>query len=84
MEFKVIIDETKIIEIVEREIAKSILNSDNYIGRESKHGIRNGVDKAIKEYIYKEKDRIIERVVDRATIEIVKKGLPKLLENLGR
>jgi len=25
-------------------------------------------------------DEIVDRVVDRATIEIVKKGLPKLLE----
>jgi len=34
--------------------------------------------------IYKEKEKIINRVVERATIEIVKKGLPKLLESLGK
>ena len=30
--------------------------------------------------MYSKKDTIIDRVVDRATVEIVKKGLPKLLE----
>jgi hypothetical protein len=28
------------------------------------------------------KDVIIERIVDRATVEIVKKGMPKLLEKV--
>ena len=35
---------------------------------------------AVKELVYSQKDEIIEKVVDRATKEIVKKGLPKLLE----
>lgn len=48
------------------------------------YGVRDGVDKAVKNYIYSEKDRIIERVVERATREIVKKGLPKLLEGIGK
>lgn len=35
---------------------------------------------AVKDLIYSRKDEIIEKVVDRATKEIVRKGLPKLLE----
>ena len=35
---------------------------------------------AVKDLIYSHKDEIIDKVVDRATKEIVRKGLPKLLE----
>ena len=38
---------------------------------------------AVKEIVYARKDEIIEQVVDRATKEIVRKGLPKLLERYG-
>ena len=34
----------------------------------------------VKEIIYSRKDEIIDKVVDRATKEIVRKGLPKLLK----
>jgi hypothetical protein len=35
-----------------------------------------------KEVVYSHKEEIIERVVERATKEIVKKGIPKLLERV--
>lgn len=35
---------------------------------------------AVKDLVYSNKDEIIDKVVDRATKEIVKKGLPRLLE----
>ena len=35
---------------------------------------------AVKDLVYSHKDEIIEKVVDRATKEIVRKGLPRLLE----
>lgn len=38
---------------------------------------------AVKELVYSHKDEIIEKVVDRATKEIVRKGLPKMLERVG-
>ena len=83
MEIKFEIDENYIKRMVEDGIVESALNEySNKI--EIKHGIRNGTDKAIKEYIYTEKENIINRVIERATTEIVKKGLPKLLENLGK
>ena len=41
------------------------------------------ISAAVKDLIYSRKDEIIEMVVDRATREIVKKGLPKLLDKFG-
>lgn len=41
------------------------------------------ISAAVKELIYSRKDEIIEMVVDRAAREIVKKGLPKLLDKFG-
>lgn len=38
------------------------------------------VASAVKEIVYSHKDEIIELVVERAVKEIVRKGLPKLLE----
>ena len=84
MELKIMIDEEQIKELVEKEIVKQIMAERTWENREAKYGIREGVDKAIKQYIYKEKDNIINRVVERATAEMVKKGLSKLLENIGK
>jgi len=77
------IDNNYIAELVSQEIAERIVAERSYENREARIGIREGVDKAIKQYIYSKKDSIIERVVDRASVEIVKKGLPKLLDRLG-
>jgi ABC-type siderophore export system fused ATPase/permease subunit len=38
---------------------------------------------AIKELVYSHKEEIIEKVVDRAVKEIVRKGMPRLLERMG-
>lgn len=35
---------------------------------------------AVKDLVYSHKDEIIDKVVDRAVKEMVRKGLPKLLE----
>lgn len=76
------IDENYITELVSQEIAKRLVTEHCYENREARIGIREGVDKAIKQYIYMKKDEVIDRVVERATTEIVKKGLPKLLDRL--
>lgn len=83
MKIEIEVDENYITELVSQEIAKRIVAERGYENREARMGIRDGVDKAIKQYIYSQKDSVIERVVDRASVEIVKKGLPKLLERLG-
>jgi len=38
---------------------------------------------AVKELVYSHKDEIIDKVVERAVKEIVRKGMPKLLERMG-
>ncbi|HHX79958.1 MAG TPA: hypothetical protein GX692_02720 [Acholeplasmataceae bacterium] len=83
MKLEIEINESYIAEIVSQEIAKRIVTNGYYENREAKYGIREGVDKAIKQYIYSKKDEIIERVIERASAEIVRKGLPKLIEKLG-
>lgn len=83
MKIEIEIDEKYVAELVSQELAKRIVAEHAYENREAKYGIREGVDKAIKQYIYSKKDSVIERVVDRASVEIVKKGLPKLLNRLG-
>lgn len=80
MKLEIEIDEGYIAELVSKEIARRIIETHGYECREARAGIKNGVDKAVKQYIYSEKDTIIDRVVHRATVEIVKKGLHKLLE----
>lgn len=86
MEIKIEVDESRIVELVENELALRIMNDSraSFEARQAKQGLRSAMDKAVQAYIYKNKDVIIERVVERATREIVKKGLPKLLENLGK
>lgn len=84
MELKVNIDENYITELVSQEISKRIVNERTYENREARIGARAGVDKAVKDYIYNRKEDIIDKVIERASREIVKKSLPKLLENLGR
>ena len=83
MKIEINIPDERIVELVEQAIVENILNN-RHENREAQYGVRSGMDKAVKEYIYVNKDRIIERVVERASIEIVKKGLPKLIENIGR
>lgn len=71
----------KIDDAVVTEQITGILNS--IVNRElaSKYSVSGDVvASAVKEIIYSRKDEIIEMVVDRATKEIVRKGLPKLLE----
>lgn len=82
MKIEIEIDENYIAELVSQEIAKRIVAEHGYENREAKYGIREGVDKAIKQYIYSKKDDVIERVVERASVEIVKKGIPKLIERI--
>lgn len=79
MKFEINIPDERLTELVEDAIVRSVLNLDS---REWVYGVRTGIDKAVKEYIYKNKETIIERVVERASKEMVRKGLPKLLEEV--
>lgn len=69
---------------------KAIINQingilDDIIQRELRQkysGAGAEVSSAVKDLIYSRKDEIIELVIERATKEIVKKGLPKLIERI--
>lgn len=59
------------------DILNTVLNRElQYRYNETGHM----VSAAIKDLVYSQKDRIIDLVVDKAAKEIVRKGLPKLLE----
>jgi len=83
MKIEIEIDNEYIAELVSQEIARRIVAEHGYENREARIGIRDGVDKAIRQYIYSKKDAVIDRVVERASAEIVRKGLPKFLEKMG-
>lgn len=65
----------QIMKILNAELNNSLITRYNGAGGE--------ISAAVKDLIYSRKEEIIEKVVDRATTEIVKKGLPKLLERMA-
>ena len=75
-----------LISIDDDAIKKQIIHILNRILLEEMDGRCSGVGPvirdAVKDLVYSHKDEIIDKVVDRATREIVKKGLPKLLDRL--
>lgn len=58
--------------ILNRVLTNELANRYSGTGRE--------ISAAVKDLIYSHKEEIIERVVEKASRELVKKGLPKLLE----
>lgn len=70
---KIIIDQIN--GIINKVFAREINNKYGETGRE--------ISQAVKDIVYSHKDEIIDKVVDRAVKEIVRKGLPKLLEKGG-
>lgn len=73
------VDCERIEELIALAIANKMVES-----REVKMGVRDGVDKAIQKHIYARKEDIIERLIERATAEVVRKGIPKLIESLAQ
>ena len=66
--------QSQIAEILDREWKVQMRSNYSESGRV--------MSEAIKDLIYSRKDEIIGMVVDRASKEIVRKGLPKLLERM--
>lgn len=77
MEIKVTIDEKELEELITLNLVKQVLNKYEY-----RYELKDAIGKGIKEHIYANKDQITEKVIERATKEIVKKGLPKFIEKL--
>ena len=74
------VDEDDIAKLVVEKIAAAMARTYSAEETDTKWGIRKGVEQAVKDYVYSRKDEIIEKCVDRASLELMKKGLPKLLE----
>lgn len=77
MQITIEIDENEfqkaMIEIIAKESARTYFRRDE----------AKGIEKAVKEVIYSQKEELINRCVDRATIELTRKALPKLVEKLS-
>jgi hypothetical protein len=82
MKIEINLDKTKLEELVSEHLVRQVLaeHRSNPESRDAFFGMRAGIEKAVKEYLYKNKDAIIEKVIERASTEMVRKGLPKLLE----
>lgn len=74
--YQIEIDDSKIIEQI-KNIINTVFN-DEIQYKYSNTGYE--ITAAVKEIVYQHKDEIIDKVVEKATKEIVRKGLPKLLE----
>lgn len=73
---------------IDPEQVKSVVNKAvyRYVATEIRRAElrENGAIKAaIKDMIYSQKDEIIEKVIERASKEIIRKGLPKLMEKFN-
>ena len=77
--YKISIDDNAIVEQI-NNILNTILQSQ-LNNKYSDTG--RVIAAAVKDLVYSHKDETIDKVIDRATKEIVRKGLPKLIEMVG-
>ena len=78
MTYSIEIDATK----VEEQISL-LLNKVLEVELRRRYSATNEeISKGIKDLIYANKDEIIEKVVDRAAAEIVRKGMPRLMKKM--
>lgn len=83
MQITINIDDSEIERIAIEKITDAI--AENYYNRsfgEESRGRKEAVQKSVKEIIYSDKENLINRCVEKASRELVKKGLPKLIEKL--
>ena len=76
MPIEIRFDEDKLYDLINSVMATNIKCAI----REEDRRDRGVINQFIKEILYSKKDEIIEMVVERASREMVKKGLSKLLE----
>ena len=77
--YQISIDDDVIIEQINNILNTVLMEQMNHKYSNTGHIIAA----AVKDLVYSHKDEIIDKVVDRAVKEIVRKGLPKLLEKGG-
>ena len=76
------IDEAAIRQHAEKTIADNLVSQYTAEYRDAKFGIRKAVEQAVKDLVYSRKDEIIEKCVARASAELVRKGISKLMEGM--
>lgn len=78
MEIKVEIDDKELQEVVTNMIARQLTVEWSTERQVLKQTVAN----AVKTVVYSQKEEIISMVVNRASAEIVRKGMPKLIDKL--
>ncbi|MBV4430696.1 hypothetical protein KM803_05015 [Clostridium tyrobutyricum] len=78
MQIKVEIDDKELQEEITSMIARKLTTSWSTERNLLKHTIADSV----KEVVYSQKEEIINMVVNRASAEIVRKGMPKLVNKM--
>lgn len=78
LDINISFDDEKLREAISRTL---MLDINTAIRHESTF-TRGIISAFIKEMLYAKKDEIIEMVVERASSEMVRKGMPKLLERI--
>ena len=67
-EITITVNEEDISKLVVEKIAAAMAREYTGESIDAKHGIRKGVEQAVKDYVYSRKDEIIEKCVDRASL----------------
>lgn len=68
--------------VIDEQIGKILNEATNDELRRKYSRTGDEISKAVKDLVYSRKDEIIDRIVDKAVKELVRKGLPKLLERM--
>ena len=74
MKLELNINEENLEKMITEQISRHALNQSHF-----RYDLKNAIGEAVKKYVYSEKEQIIEKVVDRASKEMVRKGLSMLL-----
>lgn len=72
------------IEINEEELQEAVIAiiARNVAQTNWKYMTREALKDAVKEVVYADKENLMERCVERASTELTKKGLPRLLDKM--
>lgn len=63
MDFIVSLDNERISTLLERKLVEEISERYSEFSSDVRYSIRKGIEKAITEYVYAEKENIIEKVI---------------------
>jgi len=78
MQIKVEIDDKELQEEITNIIARKLTASWSV----EKNLMKRTIADSVKEVVYSQKEEIINMVVSRASAEIVRKGMPKLIDKM--